>query len=347
MDDLLGKSFGEWIVLSRDESHSYKANGRRWICRCSCGAERSVLGKHLKNGKSKSCGSIVHREDLIGKHYNKWIVLGRDSGNNKWRCRCECGTIKTVNGSSLKNGKSTSCGCSRRIDLTGKQFGSLTVDHMIYNSHSESYCSCSCSCGTTNYIIRASGLVTGNTASCGCKHSPDLTGKIFNRLTVIEEVDSNTTQRQWLCRCACGNLITVASHTLVSGHTQSCGCLRRESNSLAEVFVESTLRDKKINFITEHKFEDCIGVKGKRLRFDFYLPDHRIVFECDGEQHYHPIEYFGGEESFNTLRQNDEIKNSYCIGNNIHLIRLPYFLSDEEKEHIIKNALMNPVTTTV
>lgn len=51
--NLEGKKFGEWTVLSfshRENKLTY------WLCKCSCGKERSVLSANLKNGASSSCG---------------------------------------------------------------------------------------------------------------------------------------------------------------------------------------------------------------------------------------------------------------------------------------------------
>lgn len=60
----------------------------------------------------------------------------------------------------------------------------------------------------------------------------DLTGIIFNRLTVIKQEQSvlygKTSKRMWLCRCFCGNEIIVNTGALTSGNTKSCGCLHDE-----------------------------------------------------------------------------------------------------------------------
>ena len=61
------------------------------------------------------------------------------------------------------------------------------------------------------------------------------------------------------------------------------------------------------------------------MPFDFYLPDYNICIEYDGEEHFQPVEFFGGEEKFQRRIENDEIKNNYCKNNNIKLIRIPYF----------------------
>ena len=57
----------------------------------------------------------------------------------------------------------------------------------------------------------------------------DLTGKKFNRLTVLKEVGRDYEQSVlWLCKCDCGNETVVSTKKLNNGHTKSCGCLHRE-----------------------------------------------------------------------------------------------------------------------
>lgn len=63
----------------------------------------------------------------------------------------------------------------------------------------------------------------------------DLTGQRFGRLLVIERVDRSKLnyvlpgrQLYWLCKCDCGEELVVASSSLLSGKTKSCGCLRIE-----------------------------------------------------------------------------------------------------------------------
>ena len=58
----------------------------------------------------------------------------------------------------------------------------------------------------------------------------DLTGQRFGRLLVL--YDSGKRDRNyhkfWMCKCDCGSLKLVSSTHLKSGHTKSCGCLRKE-----------------------------------------------------------------------------------------------------------------------
>lgn len=53
-NDLTGKVFGFWTVLSRVPGST---NGKiKWLCQCSCGTKRTVTGNKLFWGESKSCG---------------------------------------------------------------------------------------------------------------------------------------------------------------------------------------------------------------------------------------------------------------------------------------------------
>ena len=61
----------------------------------------------------------------------------------------------------------------------------------------------------------------------------DEIGNRYERLTVIRRIGSDKHKRAtWLCRCDCGNEVTVVSGNLHSGNTKSCGCLHRELISL-------------------------------------------------------------------------------------------------------------------
>lgn len=61
----------------------------------------------------------------------------------------------------------------------------------------------------------------------------DLIGQKFGRWTVLERVFPNKgSHAAWDCECICGQIITVSSSDLRSGHSQSCGCLQKEMTSM-------------------------------------------------------------------------------------------------------------------
>lgn len=56
-------------------------------------------------------------KDEAGKKYGRLLVLSQADTVNKhvrWNCRCDCGTLVTVRGESLRDGTSKSCGCLQR-----------------------------------------------------------------------------------------------------------------------------------------------------------------------------------------------------------------------------------------
>jgi hypothetical protein len=53
--------------------------------------------------------------DLTGQPFGRWLVLERAANDARsraqWLCQCACGTVRSVNGTSLRQGISLSCGC--------------------------------------------------------------------------------------------------------------------------------------------------------------------------------------------------------------------------------------------
>lgn len=60
----------------------------------------------------------------------------------------------------------------------------------------------------------------------------NLTGKNFGRLTVIGLDDREDRHTYWVCQCECGNIKVARSDALVSGRTQSCGCIKKEQDKI-------------------------------------------------------------------------------------------------------------------
>lgn len=111
-------------------------------------------------------------EDLTGKQFNNWFVLGfshKDSKRNYWECECQCEkkTKRIICTYNLVHGLTKSCGCSLRKDLMGRKFNSWTVIGFSHVSGGKSYWKCQCECGTTA-IKRVNQLTQGISKDCGC-----------------------------------------------------------------------------------------------------------------------------------------------------------------------------------
>ncbi|MCK9351506.1 MAG: hypothetical protein WCT49_04570 [Candidatus Paceibacterota bacterium] len=60
------------------------------------------------------------------------------------------------------------------------------------------------------------------------------------------------------------------------------------------------------------------------LELDIYLKEIRVGIEYQGIQHYKPIKHWGGEESFERLKERDKKKKQICKKENIPLIYFEY-----------------------
>ena len=104
----------------------------------------------------------------------------------------------------------------------------------------------------------------------------DLIGQRFGRLTVIKSLDgSRNTPRKQLCKCACGNITSVITYKLISGHTKSCGCLQRERTSNAS--KKHGLRHTKLYKTWCNMKNRCNNVNNQ----DYHSYGGRGIFVCD------------------------------------------------------------------
>lgn len=113
-------------------------------------------------------------QDLTGKRFGSWHVIDRahDKEHRRpyWNCRCDCGTVKAVDGNELRRGHSTKCrSCSNPNpvkDLKGKQFGFWTVLSRGPNSkNGRAQWICRCECEEI-YTVRGSSLIRGGSTQC-------------------------------------------------------------------------------------------------------------------------------------------------------------------------------------
>lgn len=195
------------------------------------------------------------------------------------------------------------------------------------------YWICECSCGNTisvNSCNLASGIRNNRNMSCGECHAQrqDLTNNIYGKLTVLE-IDNtfipskkNNWKTKWICKCECGNTISVFRDNLVRLHTTSCGCASR---SIGEENIERLLQENNITYAKEYSFNDLKN-KGK-LRFDFAIFTNNQLshlIEFDGRQHNNDYIPWNGNETLAERQYRDKLKDEYCKNNKIKLIRIPY-----------------------
>lgn len=102
-----------------------------------------------------------------------------------------------------------------------------------------------------------------------------------------------------------------------------CGC-RACMESKGEKAVELFLKKYGIDHIREYR------ILPYRYRYDFYLPVLNVYIEYNGLQHYRPVEFFGGQEGYLSMKKRDEIKKILIKEKNGTLIVVTHICSTNE-----------------
>lgn len=106
---------------------------------------------------------------------------------------------------------------------------------------------------------------------------------------------------------------------------RAIGCPHCAHRSMLEDKVKKMLEKNNIRYQREVTSRTLSWLKG--LRLDFYLSDYNIAIECQGEQHFRPIDFAGkgqewAEDNFSKTLVRDDRKRNLCIE---HGIKLLYF----------------------
>jgi hypothetical protein len=94
----------------------------------------------------------------------------------------------------------------------------------------------------------------------------DLTGRKFNKLTVLEFSHKIGRKAYWKCKCDCGNIAAIRSDSLKNGHSKSCGCY----HDSCDYKVTHGLSHNKI-------YDTYVNMKGRCLN-----PDHQSYPDYGG-----------------------------------------------------------------
>lgn len=109
------------------------------------------------------------------------------------------------------------------------------------------------------------------------------------------------------------------------------------SSSLGERRIKQWLETNDIKFIPQKKFPTCRNPKtGRQLRYDFYLPDHDLLIEYQGEIHDKPQcwwtkDTFRLEKEFEERKYRDVVKCEWAASNGIQLVEIWYHEDYEAK----------------
>lgn len=91
-------------------------------------------------------------------------------------------------------------------------------------------------------------------------------GKTFGKLKVVSLYGTNhLRQRVWLCLCDCGSETLVATNSLNTGNTKSCGCLSRERSS--ETHFVHGMSDSRLYRIHRGMIQRCCNPNDHSFKY--------------------------------------------------------------------------------
>lgn len=114
-------------------------------------------------------------------------------------------------------------------------------------------------------------------------------------------------------------------------HLNGRGCPACNESSL-EREIRVLLEGNNIEFESQKEFDGLIGRK-RNLKFDFYVPFFNTAIECQGDQHFKMVPFFGGDDGYEKRKEHDSIKREYCMANKINLL----YYGKSGGDDIIKN----------
>lgn len=240
--------------------------------------EMIVIGRHIIDITGQVFGYLT----VIKRVEDKVYPSG--STEPQYLCKCICGNEIIKESRLLRRAKSNlSCGCIREPakydlteDLTGQRFGKLLV---LSRADQENNWNCLCDCGN-KIIFSSNQLKRGCRKNCGCEPRraksafKDLTGTKFGRLVVLyRDKNDKTGHTKWICKCDCGNVVSVYKDALLDGRQISCGCYKREVKQSKEY-------RNSIRLFNEYKFTEEYGIglcSNTRKEFYFDLDDYDLI----------------------------------------------------------------------
>lgn len=128
----------------------------------------------------------------------------------------------------------------------------------------------------------------------------------------------------WLCKKNLAHYWRASISARVCLSTGCPFCAR----SKGEESVATILTAHNIAYVEQFTHDNCRGIRGHHLKFDFFIPGSNTCIEFDGSQHSHPK---FGQKAFEDVKRNDATKNLFCDEVGIRLIRIQHTELEIEK----------------
>ena len=155
---------------------------------------------------------------------------------------------------------------------------------------------------------------------------------VSDEYTFLEEYINSSTK----IKCKhnkCEYEYMVSPNDFLSGHRcPSC------NQSKGEIKCQKYFENNNINYIPQKSFDGLVGLGGKLLSYDFYLPEFNLLIEYQGEFHDGKANKYVSK-NLKKQQEHDKRKREYATLHNIELLEIWYW-DYENTEQILESRLL-------
>lgn len=366
-NDDLKKWCSDGYLVQICDGEVYTNADKKIKLKCQCGYEfkssRDAIKRYVKNNEYYKCPICREKHtiwtyNLVKKYFKKHDckLLSKKFKNSqqKLKYKCSCGNVHQIKFYHFLQGhRCKNCGRKKQQKKQRRSYEyvkkylekhdcELLADNYKNGKQKLKY---RCSCGNISYICFDAFKKGSRCNECGkertaekLRHSYEYVKKYFKDYDcklISKEYKNNRQKLKF--RCQCGNIaIKIFSDFKRVPMCQKC------CSSKGEIKIRKYLKNKKIKFKREFRFDNCRNKQP--LPFDFaifYNNELHYLIEYDGVFHYEIVEGMTTKEDLKAQQKRDEIKTHFCKENDIKLIRIPYW-EFENIEQILEEKLTLP-----
>ena len=339
-------------------STEYKNSKEKMLFICKCGEVfetclysflyrnkrqcRECSNDKLRMERKRDISQIV---EFINNNTNCIFLELPNGYKNQYspiKLQCVCGQIFTTTVEKLYHRNKHQCNnCSMKILSNKKSYSKEFIKDFIKENSSCIFVSMDennkinlqCNCGQI-FTTTFSKFKSQNKRQCNKCSFDDKRERFAHSYKYIKEYIENNgcvlTTKEYINSslpldiiCSCGITFTATFDSFKFNKQHRCYSCSAKT-SLGEATVRNVLSEIGARYKEQYR----INVNQSRMYMDFVVfnSDSTILYfiEYDGEQHFKPIDFFGGEDGFKETTRRDKIKNEYCMEKKIPLLRIPY-----------------------
>lgn len=337
--------------------YEYVNNGHMLKLRCVCGNIFNTTLTSFKYSNKKQCNDCginnlkeqrkfsYNEVKLYIENNSKCKLLSKNYENYKSKIKllCECGNEFITTFASFKTRNKRQCNnCG---NILRKKHQTKTHDQFskeVYEQVGYEYSIKSEYKGNKNkiklkhnicgheYLVQPSSFLSG--VRCPkCNGGISKTHKEFveevnrisnNEYIVVDEYKNSMTPIKMLHK-NCGHIWLVYPSNFTSG-SRCPKCNQSKGEKTIEKYLKRNDYIENIDYIPQKEFFGLLGLGGKNLSYDFYIPKCNLLIEYQGEFH-DGTAHQQSKEDFMKQQEHDKRKKEYAELHNIELLEIWYW----------------------